>query len=385
MASEEDLDARECVYAEDVGDPRALGEEQEADEALEAPALAEALSLPLRDRFALVRKIGEGAFGEVHEGLDRVTSLTVAVKLARLCGVPGNERDDGKSVPKAVLRELWCLRELVGVAHVSQYLAHFPRGSSLAMVLAFCATDLKAVMDEREARAPLAPAVARAWARHLLEGLGAVHGAGLMHRDVKPSNCLLTDGGVLQLGDFGQARPLDRTTDDPDYSHQVSTRWYRAPEILFGARKYGAAVDLWAVGVVLAEALHNFVLFEGHSDIEQLVTVFKKMGSPSPERWPSARALPDFPKICFPDMDPQPFAAFLPRADPDALDALAHLLVLEPSGRDGARAALTRPFFASAADAPRVDLATIVAETAARVAAKPPPRSPWGGPDDDSW
>ena len=126
MASEADLDARECVYAEDVGDPRAL-EEEEADEALEAPALAEALSLPLRDRFALVRKIGEGAFGEVHEGLDRVTSGTVAVKLARLCGVPGNERDDGKSVPKAVLRELWCLQALVGVPHVSQYLAHFPR------------------------------------------------------------------------------------------------------------------------------------------------------------------------------------------------------------------------------------------------------------------
>ena len=145
--------------------------------------------------------------------------------------------------------------------------------------LRYCATDLKAVLDELPNKQPLDEAMARAWMRDALAGLQAVHAAGLMHRDVKPSNLLIDDAGVLKVGDFGQARPNDRIRDDPDYSHQISTRWYRAPEILFGARKYTGAIDLWAAGVVLGEALHNSTVFEGHSDIEQLLVVFVPGGS----------------------------------------------------------------------------------------------------------
>ena len=378
-------DDREEVYAVDDGAASMDDDLDEPDD--DAPRLVES-ALSLRERFRLVRKIGEGAFGEVHEGLDEASGERVALKLARLCGVPGNERDDGKSLPKAVLRELWCLQELVGEPHATQYLAHFPRGASLALVLEFCATDLQSVMAERDGGAPLPEAAARRWTRELLMGLEAVHGAGLMHRDVKPSNCLLTDGGVLKLGDFGQARPVERKVllvdrTDPNYSHQVSTRWYRAPEILFGARVYGPSLDLWAVGVILAELLHNFVLFEGHSDIEQLVVVFKKMGSPSKERWPSASALPDFAKICFPDAEPQDMEAYLPNATIGALDLLGRLLVLEPSKRDAPAAALGRAFF-DGPDADRADLAAIVAETAIKVAAKPAGSSRCYD-DDDSW
>ena len=73
------------------------------------------------------------------------------------------------SGPKGVLREIWCLRELVGVEHVTQYVAHFPRGPNIAIVLEFCATDLKSVMDVR--KAPLDAPVARAWTRMALLGL----------------------------------------------------------------------------------------------------------------------------------------------------------------------------------------------------------------------
>ena len=90
-----------------------------------------------KERFKLIRSIGSGAFGDVHEAVCQLTDAKVAVKLAKLSGVPGNERDDGVSIPKALLRELWCLQELRGSPHVTQYVAHFPRGACLAIVLEY--------------------------------------------------------------------------------------------------------------------------------------------------------------------------------------------------------------------------------------------------------
>lgn len=78
--------------------------------------------------------------------------------------------------------------------------------------------------------------------------------SGILHRDLKPSNILISLQGILKIADFGLARPHDGGAN-PCYTHTVATRWYRAPELLYGARCYGPAVDLWAVGVILAELL----------------------------------------------------------------------------------------------------------------------------------
>ena len=84
---------------------------------------------------------------------------------------------------------------------------------------------------------------------------------GIMHRDIKPSNILLSPAGFAKLSDFGHGRPFDPAAHQGPsqrpaaYTHTVATRWYRAPELLYGARNYGPAVDVWAVGAVFAELL----------------------------------------------------------------------------------------------------------------------------------
>lgn len=163
-----DDDCRSETYAEDRSPPL---QEDTIEGCGEAPVVAGGGigDRPDKDRFELRRNVGSGAFGDVHEGFCRLTRTRVAVKLARLSGVPGAARDDGESVPKALLREVWCLRELVGAENITQYVAHFPRGPNLAIVLEFCAADLKSVMDFR--KAPLDAPVARAWMRMALLGL----------------------------------------------------------------------------------------------------------------------------------------------------------------------------------------------------------------------
>lgn len=80
---------------------------------------------------------------------------------------------------------------------------------------------------------------------------------------MKPANLLISFEGELKIADLGQARLVwtDTRGECRPYTHQVATRWYRAPELLYGARFYTQAVDLWAVGCILAEVIMKSPLF----------------------------------------------------------------------------------------------------------------------------
>lgn len=310
-------------------------------------------------RYEVEAKVGEGAFGEVFRVRDVVTGQVVAMKLARPDLATAGPTND-VTMPKALLREIWALELLQGSPHVVGLRTRFASGSALALILDFVETDLRSVL----AAAKVPEQAANAWMSMLLAALEGVHAAGIVHRDVKPANILVSPAnGTLLLSDFGQCRP---TNENVDYTHQVSTRWYRAPELLFGAKRYSTPVDVWAAAAVYGEMLSSRPLFAGNSDIEQLVLVFNVMGSPHPSRWPSAHKLPDFDKILFPNSDPLPVAAIAPEASAAAVDLLGKVLVLEPAWR--ATAATARPLFAAAAAAAdaTVDLGDLARRTLRR-------------------
>jgi cell cycle related kinase len=146
------------------------------------------------------------------------------------------------------------------------------------------------------------------YVRMLLEGVLHCHSNGIIHRDLKPSNLLIDWNGILKICDFGQARALpsntelisemkDNTNDaNGILSHQVCTRWYRCPELLYGSNSYDFSVDMWSVGCIIGELLQKWPLFKGESDIEQLCLVVTALGTP-PELW--VNKLPDYNKIQF--------------------------------------------------------------------------------------
>ncbi|KAM8793698.1 cyclin-dependent kinase 20-like [Eudromia elegans] len=233
-------------------------------------------------------------------------------------------------------------REVLGLR------AFFAQGPALVLALELAAGDLGGLL--RAAPAPLPPARVRRLLAMTLRGVGHCHGLRLLHRDLKPANLLLDGAGRLKLADFGLARVL--APHGPPRSPQVATRWYRAPELLYGARHYDEGVDLWAVGCIFGELLTLSPLpSRGENDLEQLCCILRVLGTPSPHTWPVSAppgpapprtpgplgpTLPPSRRSCwsFPitgkspsgPRAPLPLERLLPDAAPEALDLLRRFL-----------------------------------------------------------
>jgi cell cycle related kinase len=294
------------------------------------------------ENYVVLSKIGEGTFGEVYKAKHRRSGCVVALKKVRT----RNMQSDGLS--KNLFREIKAL-ELLDARHVVQLIEYFPYGAAIVIAFEFMLTDLHRVMRTLGKRGEtFAEAQVKCIASQLLRGVAAVHAASLMHRDLKPANILFAADGSLKLGDFGLARVhrLHAGTGSSDlYSHEVATRWYRAPELLFGARRYDHGVDLWAVGCIIAELVSHAPLFPGENDIDQLHRVMRQLGTPDAVSWPEAASLPDFDKIHFPAMPAVPLALTLSEAPPCAVELVESFVVYQPRRRCGALNALRHPYF----------------------------------------
>ncbi len=116
----------------------------------------------------------------------------------------------------------------------------------------------------------------------LLRSLAYIHSVGICHRDIKPQNLLLNPNtGILKLCDFGSAKIL--VAGEPNVSY-ICSRYYRAPELIFGATNYTTNIDIWSTGCVMAELMLGQPLFPGESGIDQLVEIIKVLGTPTREQ-----------------------------------------------------------------------------------------------------
>lgn len=297
--------------------------------------------------YRVLGKVGEGAFGTVFRARDRVTGADVALKQIRV--------RDLREFPANAVREINALNRLRH-PYVMPLLGVHTHGSNVVLVMPFVPHSLAALLDERVT--PLPERYAGALAQMLLAGLCALHSEGMLHRDIKPGNILLTPSGVLRIADFGQARLMPAEPDD-SLSHAVATRWYRAPELLLGSRRYGTAVDMWAAGCVIAQLLTLSPLLPGDSDIDQLFRVVQFLGTPTSISWPGFDALPDASKIELPSgLPPVPLARMMPLASEASVHLLSGMLRYDEHSRLSARLALQHPWVvaSSTLPAPAADL-----------------------------
>lgn len=116
----------------------------------------------------------------------------------------------------------------------------------------------------------------------ILRGLKYLHSARILHRDIKPGNLLVNSNCVLKICDFGLAR-IEEPDKNKHMTQEVVTQYYRAPEILMGARHYTSAVDIWSVGCIFGELLGRRILFQAQSPVQQLELITELLGTPSLE------------------------------------------------------------------------------------------------------
>ncbi|CAK9805964.1 Cyclin-dependent kinase 20 [Anthophora plagiata] len=263
------------------------------------------------DRYIVTGKIGEGAQGVVLKAHDIETEKNVALKKLFL-----KNADNGIST--SIIREIKILQQLKHI-NVVKLLDAFPVGLDFIMVFEYMPTGLWEIIKDNDVL--LTPV-----------------------QDLKPANLLINEKGILKIADFGLGRLLWKNITKP-YSHQIATRWYRAPELLYGARYYTAAIDMWSVGCILGELLNKSPLFPGETDIEQLAIVLKYLGTPTSETWPDLSILPDYNKITFPYHKGITWENIIKDTEPEAVDLISKILLYNSTKRLTADEALCHMYF----------------------------------------
>ncbi|KAL8490702.1 hypothetical protein ACS0TY_022632 [Phlomoides rotata] len=287
------------------------------------------------DSFEKIDKIGQGTYSNVYKAKDIVTGNIVALKKVRFDNL------EPESV-RFMAREILILRRLDHPNVVKLHgLATSRMSCSLYLVFDYMEHDLAGLASSPEIK--FTEPQVKCYMHQLLSGLEHCHNRHILHRDIKGSNILIDDRGVLKIADFGLASTFDPNNKHPMTS-RVVTLWYRPPELLLGATEYGVGVDLWSAGCILAELFAGKPIMTGRTEVEQLHRIFKLCGSPSEEYWKKAK-LPHAtifkPQQSYKRCIRETFKDF-PQSSLPLIDTL---LAIDPSDRQTATSALNSDFF----------------------------------------
>lgn len=339
-------------------------------------------------QYTVIRRSGSGAFGEVyfadwHSPLSSGTMVPamqhpytrpaffgkriVAIKRCRfgIALTHGNTR----------LNELRALRSIPAHPNTIALYDVFRERNLLHIVFECMEGNLYQLIKSRKGL-PMAPGLVASLAEQMFRGIAHVHSHGFFHRDMKPENVLVTTLGLgeypipgasatrqdvlvlAKVADFGLARSLD---SQPPYSGYISTRWYRAPEVLLRMPSYSSPIDVWALAAITAEMVMLEPLFPGANELDQLTCIIRVLGTLGdvpqlPKQhttlhvgggpWKEAQALAQGLHLQLPEGPGVPFESLVTSSSyPMLVDLLYMMLRYDPHQRYTMRQCLQHPFF----------------------------------------
>ncbi|KAJ5540320.1 hypothetical protein N7513_008652, partial [Penicillium frequentans] len=294
-------------------------------------------TLETTNRYSDLKPRDIGASGIVCSAHDTVENQTVAIKKIA-------KPFEHTGVARRAYREVHLLSNMRHDNLINMRDIFISPSEDLYIVTDCIQTNLYHVIRSRSK--PVEGQFVQFFTYQLLRGLKYLHSAGVIHRDLKPSNLLINDNCDLKICDFGLAREQDHKM-----TGYVTTRYYRAPEIMLTWQKYSYAVDIWSVGCILAEMISGETLFPGKDHVHQFTLIAETLGKPPKEvmeRVYSKSTLKFVENL--PEPKPCSLSARFRDADPQAIDLLEKMLNLDPEKRITAADALMHPYLSTYQD-----------------------------------
>lgn len=283
------------------------------------------------NRYIQLDQLGDGTYGSVVLGQRIDTGEKVAIKRMKRKYFSWEEAMN--------LREVKSLQKL-SHANVVKLKEVIREKDTLYFVFEYMKENLYQLMKDRQK--PFPESDIRNILYQVLQGLAFMHRHGFFHRDMKPENLLCMGPDLVKIADFGLAREI---RSRPPFTDYVSTRWYRAPEVLLHSTNYNSPIDLWAVGCIMAELYLLRPLFPGNSEMDQIFKICSYLGTPDKNEWPQGYQLALSMNFKFPQFSHTPLSTIIPSASKDGMQLLEDLLMWAPGKRPTAQQALRYTYF----------------------------------------
>ncbi|XP_027360052.1 cyclin-dependent kinase F-4 [Abrus precatorius] len=284
------------------------------------------------ERYKLIKEVGDGTFGSVWRAINKQTGEVVAIKKMKKKYYSWEECVN--------LREVKSLRKM-NHPNIVKLKEVIRESGILYFVFEYMECNLYQLMKDREKL--FSEGEVRNWCFQVFQGLAYMHQRGYFHRDLKPENLMVTRD-IIKIADFGLAREI---SSQPPYTEYVSTRWYRAPEVLLQSYLYTSKVDMWAMGAIMAELFSLRPLFPGVSEADEIYKICGVIGNPTFESWAEGLKLARDINYQFPQLAGVHLSALIPSASNDAISLIRSLCSWDPCKRPTALEALQHPFFQS--------------------------------------
>lgn len=322
------------------------------------------------DRYLIQGFISSGTYGKVYKACSK-TNLndTNEYAIKKFKAEREGEVATYSGLSQSACREMSLCRELKH-DNIVQLQDIILEEKCIYMIFAFYEYDLLQIIhyhlhQPKGIKQKVPDCIVRSILHQLLEGVAYLHENWVLHRDLKPANIMITRDGVVKIGDLGLARRFYNPIQ-PLYTGDkvVVTIWYRAPELLLGAKHYGPAIDLWAVGCIMAELLVLRPLFKGDEvkienkktvpfQRQQMTKIIEILGTPTTQDWPGVVDMPEYHHLKtfrsqhFTNQLPTWYRMIGPMATTaQGLKVLMSLLEYDPAKRLSAFDALNHAFFA---------------------------------------
>ncbi|XP_009473712.1 PREDICTED: serine/threonine-protein kinase MAK isoform X4 [Nipponia nippon] len=283
------------------------------------------------NRYTIMKQLGDGTYGSVLMGKSNESGELVAIKRMKRKFYSWDECMN--------LREVKSLKKL-NHANVIKLKEVIRENDHLYFVFEYMKENLYQLMKDRNKLFP--ESVIRNMMYQILQGLAFIHKHGFFHRDMKPENLLCIGPELVKIADFGLAREL---RSQPPYTDYVSTRWYRAPEVLLRSSIYSSPIDLWAVGSIMAELYTLRPLFPGTSEVDEIFKICQVLGTPKKSDWPEGYHLASAMNFRFPQCVPISLKTLIPNASNEAIQLMSDMLNWNPKKRPTASQALKYAYF----------------------------------------